>query len=356
MSRVQASALILGGVLASAASCGESTLQPNAPAAGSDTGVAAGRSGDDAGEAGMSSAVAGEGGAGARAENGGEGGVAGETPASGGSSGRRSHAAHGAGGGAGGESAANSGGASGDHASGGTSGAATSSGGAQGGNTALAGSGGATAGSAGSGGVSNQLSICLRLSGATSLDLKVTNDYQNAFIADCNINWAFYLYYDSSKGLDEQADFLNQLLAFNYELWGCADSPPPASFDLIYEPEPLTLADAGAFIDAYVGVATLDLGLSPPEIADMRAALERLSQPLLVAPDPGGFSQSRCAAQGGAGGQTGSGGLGGVGGQTATGGLGGAGQAATGGFGGAGSSGTGQGGAGPNDTGGGGAG
>jgi hypothetical protein len=55
-------------------------------------------------------------------------------------------------------------------------------------------------------------------------------------------------------------------------------------------------------IEHYIAVATAELTLSPPEIAEMRAALERLAAPLIADPslEP---SQSRCDTEsGGAGG------------------------------------------------------
>ncbi len=343
MSRARATALVLSAVFACAAGCGESDAPgPSAGGAGRDVHPSAGKG--DGGETGVSRAGSGESGAGEA----GEGGVAnGARPSSGGSGGRRANTMPGAHGGKGGRATTGSGGTTavdagsggagkGGASEGGTSGAgATSgSGGAQGGNAALAGSDGL--GAAGAGGQSNQLSICLRLSGKTALDIEVTNDFQNTFVVDCRINWTYYLYENPATGLDEQSTFANHLLAFNYALWGCLDSPPPTRFELIYEDEPLTLADAGALIDAYMSVAGPDLSLSTPEAEAMRAALERLSQPLLVSPDPGGFSQPHCG---------GAGGNGGAAGQTSSGGLGGADSTAAG-----------QGGAGQNDTGGGGSG
>ncbi|HTQ03590.1 MAG TPA: hypothetical protein VMI54_07025 [Polyangiaceae bacterium] len=300
MSRARASAFVLAALLVGAASCGESATP--GPAGG------AGESDHDGGEAGVTLEHGGDAGAAALGGEAGAGATTGgSTPSDGGSSGRTNgKPAHG---GSGGTSSTSSGGS--DTSEGGANEGGTTGSGASGGSGALAGggglggSGGASGGSAGGGGASNQLSLCVRLSNATNLDLEVTNDYEKAFIADCNIYWVFYLYYDASKNLNERDKFLNQMLAFNYALWGCAGSPAPTSFDLVYKPVPLSQADADALIDAYMGVATRDLSLSPGESADMRAALERLSEPLLMSPDPGGYSQSRCNGEGGAGGQAG---------------------------------------------------
>ncbi len=162
---------------------------------------------------------------------------------------------------------------------------------------------------AGGTGVPDQLSLCVRLgTSSTALDERVTLDFEDAFFDDCRVNWVVGLYYDESKKLDARARFLSQVGQFNYALWGCALTSPPDSFDLIYTPQPLTRADANLLIDAYVHVATKDLSMSPDEITAMRAILVRLSEPLLISPDPGDFSQSRCDVTSGAGGAGGEGG------------------------------------------------
>jgi len=342
MSRARATALVLFAALAAASGCGESEA-PVLPSGDAGTG-----SFTMGGEAGVSEVPAGSGGSGARgesgAENGGEGGVASAArPSSGGSSGRKPNTLPGAGGKGGGT--ATSGGSGGDESSGaaageagassgGSSGTGTSGGAssAQGGSSTVAGA----TGTAGAGGQSNQLSICVRPSSTTSLSGTVTNDFQNDYARDCNVNWLFYLYYDPAHDIDHLQDFMNQVFHFNLGLWGCTDGAPPTSFDLVYGTPSLTAADAGALIDAYMSASEADLSLSPSERDAMRAVLERLSEPLLVPADPGVFSHSRCGAAG-------AGGQGGLGGQPGTGGLGGTDSNAAG-----------QGGAGQGDTGGGG--
>ena len=172
-----------------------------------------------------------------------------------------------------------------------------------------AGGDGGPAGSGGTGGSSDptQLAVCVRVDDPTSLSFDTTVAFESAVITDCRINWVTSLYYNSSTGLNDRSDFLNQLLHFNLDLWGCTGRSAPTSFDLIYAPAPLSLADVGALIDAYVVVATTELTLSPGEITDLRALLEHLSEPLLLDPDPGDFSASSCVELGGAGGEGGTG-------------------------------------------------
>jgi hypothetical protein len=154
-----------------------------------------------------------------------------------------------------------------------------------------------------------QLSVCIRLEDSTSSSFDTSLAFESAVITDCRVNWVTTLYYDASQGLNERAEFLNELLHFNLRLWGCPGAAAPTSFELIHEPAPLSAADAGALIDAYVEVASDLLTLDPAEESDLRVVLGNLSEPLLVTPDPGDFSDSHCSA-GGAGG-TDAGGAGG---------------------------------------------
>jgi hypothetical protein len=131
-----------------------------------------------------------------------------------------------------------------------------------------------------------------------ALTFDVTLGYESALIADCRVNWVTTLYFDSSIGLNERDVFLNNLILWNLELWGC-NATAPSSFALIHRPVPLTSADARALIDDYVAVATDRLSMSPPEIAEMRALLTRLSEPV-VEEVSDEYSNPDCA--GGAGG------------------------------------------------------
>jgi len=294
---------LLGVTLVCAASCdGSSSLRPLRSVAGAAGRVTHGGSGEGGG---------GEGGVGdpplARAgakSSGGTNSGSGGTGASSSKAGRGGASASG-----------------GTTASGGTGGTPDilrgGSGGRGGTSNEVAGRGG-TSDTAGAGGAAapDQLSLCIRLgTSSTALDERVTLDFEDAFFDDCRVNWVVGLYYDESKNLDQRYRFLTQVGQFNYALWGCALTSPPDSFDLIYTPQPLTRADAGLLIDAYVRVATKDLSMSPDEITDMRAILVRLSEPLLISPDPGGFSQSRCDVTTGAGG-AGAGGEGGSAGES----------------------------------------
>jgi hypothetical protein len=186
--------------------------------------------------------------------------------------------------------------------------------------TGGSGGGGAEAGEAGLAGggtggkpVVDQLDVCVRQTSSPSvLGWDVSRDFETAVNFDCRISWVRLLYLDPANGLDERVDYLNQLIHFGLDTWGCVGASPPQSFDLIWQPTPLSAADVAVLIDHYVEAATGPLTLSPGEIADLRALLARLAEPLLMDPDPGDFSNSVCGEAGsggesGAGGQAGSG-------------------------------------------------
>jgi hypothetical protein len=241
-----------------------------------------GPSGGDAGDAGESSQGGDGSGGSSGSEGGGEAGAPGVggtgqggEPGSGGSSGGRS----------------GNGGSGGSGANGGTTG---------GGGTAQGGDGGNEGGSGGSG-EPDQLTICLRLMRAGTLSFDTTLAYEEALIADCRVNWTTTLYFDPSINLMVRDEFLNNLIAWNLSLWDC-NPTAPTEFSLIYEPAPLTSADARALIDIYVEAASSLLSMSPPEIEEMRALLDRLSQQTIdrVSDE---YSNPDCA--GGAGGGSG---------------------------------------------------
>jgi hypothetical protein len=131
----------------------------------------------------------------------------------------------------------------------------------------------------------------------------VAREYDHATYDDCRTRWVSDLYLAS----DERHTFLNDLLAWNLRFWGCQGEPVD-NFALIYGTAPLSAGDASLLIEHYIAVATVELTLSPLEITEMRAALERLSRPLIADPstEP---SQPRCDA-----GSAGEGGAGGAGG------------------------------------------
>ena len=162
--------------------------------------------------------------------------------------------------------------------------------------------GGGTGGSGGSGGA--RLEICVRLLAASTLARDVAFAYELEFIADCRVNGFTSLYFDDCVGLNERDQFLNRLVFWNLDLWGCTQSAP-SSFALVHGPAALTRADAQALIDAYLEPATDLLSLSPSEIETMRAALGSLSDPLVEA-ESDDYSRSTCS--GGVGGCGGAGG------------------------------------------------
>jgi len=204
------------------------------------------------------------------------------------------------------------GGTGGTHALGGTAGTVTGNGGA----AAEAGEGGlGGTGNGGTGGkpIPEQLDVCVRQQTSPSvLAWDVSRDFEFAVNSDCRVGWVRYLYLDPANSLDERVEFLNQLIHFGLDVWGCVGASPPQSFDLVWQPTPLSAADVEVLIDHYIEAATEPLTLSPGEIADMRALLGKLAEPLLMQPDPGDFSDSRCddpgsGGESGAGGHAGSG-------------------------------------------------
>jgi len=244
-------------------------------------------------------------------------------------------------------------GASGGSASGGTApngtGATTSGGdgsvggaggtGAGGSNTdASPGASGGTGGQLGSeagldGSAPVGLDLCVRLTTPSVFAFDITRAFDHAVFADCRVKWVVNLYLD----VDQRAEFLNNLLAWNMQFWGC-NPPPPSNFGLIFKPAPLTSADAAALVDIYIQTATEPLGLSDPEIKAMRAALLELAK-TTVAKVSAEYSHSECSDGGadagssggasngtggsvtGSGGGNGSGGSGGAGGATGSGGT-----------------------------------
>ena len=171
------------------------------------------------------------------------------------------------------------------------------------------GQGGSDSGADGS--VSVALSLCVRLQSPSVLSFDITRAYDHRVYADCRVKWVSNLYLE----VDQREVFLNNLLAWNMRFWGCTP-PPPDNFALIFKTAPLTLGDVSALIDDYIEVATQPLGLSAPEIAEMRAALLELANSVVATPS-NGLSKSQCTVEAGAGGaggggSTGSGGTGGA--------------------------------------------
>jgi hypothetical protein len=85
-------------------------------------------------------------------------------------------------------------------------------------------------------------------------------------------------------------DYTNALTAWSSALWGCTDSGV-SGFALLFEqPDVLTAGDAKRLIDYYLLVLDVQLNtlqqakLSPNEIQQLRAALERLSLTMITDP------------------------------------------------------------------------
>jgi hypothetical protein len=217
------------------------------------------------------------------------------TPGSGGSAGKA-----GKGGSAGSSDSAGEGGSSPEGgAGGGQSGApagGTTSG--QGGDAATGGvanEGGASpSGGQGQGGGGSEgpppLTICLRLPGFAADSFDVTQAYRAETTRDCRISWVTRLYLD----VDDEATFLNRLIRWNIDLWGCSGNPPD-DFGLLYEEVALTSADADALIEIYMQAAITELELSAKEIDEMRAALEHLAD-RVVERETDEFTDSHCVA------------------------------------------------------------
>jgi hypothetical protein len=134
------------------------------------------------------------------------------------------------------------------------------------------------------------LTICLRLPGFAANSFDVTQAYRAETTRDCRISWVTRLYLD----VDDEATFLNRLLRWNIDLWGCSGDPPD-DFGLLYEEVPLTSADADALIEIYMQAAITELELSATEIDEMRAALEHLAD-RVVERETDEFTDSHCVA------------------------------------------------------------
>ncbi|HVY32364.1 MAG TPA: hypothetical protein VHB79_37765 [Polyangiaceae bacterium] len=187
--------------------------------------------------------------------------------------------------------------------SGGTS-AGTSSGGIAGNVTPAGGAGHES--EAGAGGMplmpggGEQLDICARLPTFLQLAPATSKAYQASVYADCRVKWVIPL--QPNQAL---VDYKNRLVTWSLEFWGCQGAPV-TDLALVYPQASLSRGDATILIQYYLDVADAQLDLSPPEHAEMKAALECLAAPLIVS-DSEEPSQSKCPVN------TGSGGAGGAG-------------------------------------------
>lgn len=258
-------AVTLAGFLASSCIADGDTTQNSesgdVTAAGSVSGGSAGEGGESHGGAGGAFDEETAGAAGrAEAAKGGSGGGGAQTPASGGSAGRgggdsdAGKGGHGASGNAGDDGGADAGGSNPD--SGGE-----------------AGSAGEATGGTGSVDVPPALTVCDRLINPSENSFDVTQGYRAATTGDCRISWVTRLYLDE----DQEHVFLNRLLRWNLELWGCGGVSPPKNFGLLYTEVPLTSADAEVLIELYMATAITLLEMSSDEIDAMRAMLDFLA-------------------------------------------------------------------------------
>lgn len=259
-------ATLTGFVASSCIADGNATQNPElagAAAADSESGGSAAESSESRGGAGGAFDEASSGAAGstepAKGGSGGSGGA--QTPATGGSAAR-----------GGGEPAAAGEGGNGasGNAAGGEGG--TTSTGAKGGSDddgGEAGSAGGATGGSGSVDPPPALTVCDRLINPPENSFDVTQGYRAATTRDCRISWVTRLYLDQ----DREHVFLNRLLRWNLELWGCGGVSPPKNFGLLYTEVPLTSADAEVLIDLYMQTTITTLQMSSDEIDAMRAML-----------------------------------------------------------------------------------
>lgn len=152
-----------------------------------------------------------------------------------------------------------------------------------------------------------KLSLCPRLDRELDVASTVTISFDFEVYSDPCVGWTTSLY------LVEKArpSYLNVLKAWNPGFWGCKDAGVETFALLWKQPDVLTRGDLDRLITLYIQVLDRDLelrsqaGLSPAEIAEMRAALERLGQGMVTDPTLD-FSHPECllppAGEGGAGG------------------------------------------------------
>jgi hypothetical protein len=173
-----------------------------------------------------------------------------------------------------------------------------------GGSPAPVGTGGGAGAAGAPSDVAEMLELCARISMKTIHAQDVSREYAKAAYGHCDTHWILRTAVDAGPGL---AQYRNDLAAWSYAFWGCG-ADPVTTFGLVYGTPPLSEGDAHQLIDMYLETAKADLGMSPGEVEDMRAALERLSQLVVTdasaAPSQPG-SNPRCAAAGGSGGEAG---------------------------------------------------
>ena len=170
--------------------------------------------------------------------------------------------------------------------------------------------------------ISEELTLCDRLTKLTENSRLTTLAFEKLAYADCRIKWLNRLYIDEH----ERDTYLNDLIPWNLQFWGCQSSPVD-DFPLVWGTPAISQGDADIVIDHYLEAATEQLQLTKNEQGEMRAALERLATTIVVS-ESTQPSQPACDAPntGGAGGMDGGGGIDGLGGANGTAGADSAGQ------------------------------
>ena len=181
----------------------------------------------------------------------------------------------------------------------------TATGGADANTAGAAGVGGelGTAGNGGSGPTTppgEQLTLCARISNRVPHADAHTRAFATAVFADCRIRWIVPLKPD----LDE---YRQQLVVWDLEFWGCQGNPV-TNFGLVWGTPALSAGDAKLLIEQYLTTTNAELELSTDERAEMKAALDRLAEPLISSPSEQPSKSSCVQNTGGAGGAAGAGG------------------------------------------------
>jgi hypothetical protein len=129
-----------------------------------------------------------------------------------------------------------------------------------------------------------QLELCPRIAMLPVLSSQFARNFDREVYNDPCIGWTTQLY----QVTNNRPEYLSALTAWNQGFWGCKETGV-GSFALLWkQPEVLTAGDARRLIELYVLRLNTDLVafnqamLSPKEEAEMRAALERLSDTMVT--------------------------------------------------------------------------
>jgi hypothetical protein len=139
---------------------------------------------------------------------------------------------------------------------------------------------GGSAGEPPVGPVMEQLTLCQRLSMVTQASTTLSKAFEKLVYADCRVNWLNHLYLDFMP--NKRDDYLNALIPWNLQLWGCPGATPVGDFPLVFGKPPLSQGDADIVIGYYVDAAIAAFSLTQEEQDDMRTALEHLATTVIV--------------------------------------------------------------------------